>query len=127
VNAHVSPVSAQVDVRKRVVAWLRRLSDLGPLVMEGRDIGTAVFPGTPLKFYLDASLEERVRRRQAEEGAASAGNVGESISRRDRIDSSRSVAPLKAASDAVIVDSTAMSIPEVAETILRVVRERIAV
>ena len=123
VNRHVSPVAAQPEVRRRIVDWLRGMVELGPLVMEGRDIGTVVFPDTPYKFYLDASPEERARRRHAETaGGGTVDEVRTSISRRDNIDSSRAVAPLKIAGDATLVDSTSKGAGEVVEFILARVR-----
>ena len=117
INRGVSPVAATPAVRRQVVAWLRGLVEFGPLVMEGRDIGTAVFPDAPHKFYLDASAEERARRRHAEMDHGtekmSLSAVGSSLQRRDKIDSSRKMDPLRTAADAVIVDSTSMSIAEV--------------
>jgi cytidylate kinase len=126
VNRGVSEVSAVPAVRRRVVAWLREMRALGPLVMEGRDIGTAVFPDTPHKFYLDASPEERARRRHAEETgrgvAATLDGVHDSLKHRDRIDSSRKLDPLKVSADAVVIDSTGMSIDGVVDRIVRSVR-----
>ncbi len=122
INQHVSPVAANPHVRKQVVAWLRSMTEFGNLVMEGRDIGTAVFPDTPHKFYLDASPEERARRRHAEisddEKNSTVETIGKSLSRRDKIDSSRKTDPLKIASGANVVDSTKMSVDQVAEYIL---------
>ncbi len=125
VNDAVSPVAAIPAVRVQVVKWLQGMAALGTLVMEGRDIGTAVFPGTPHKFYLDASAEERTRRRHREMAASDAvdeDEVGESVSRRDRIDSSRKMAPLQVAPGAMRIDSTAMGIDEVVETIVAAVK-----
>jgi cytidylate kinase len=122
VDEAVSPVSTVPAARQRVVAWLRDMRRFGNLVMEGRDIGTAVFPEASHKFYLDASAEERARRRHAElekrgEGL-DVGQVGSSLRRRDRIDSTRSKDPLRVASDAVRVDTTNMTIEEVVSAIL---------
>jgi len=127
INAHVSPVAAQPVVREQVVAWLRELTRFGELVMEGRDIGTAVFPSARHKFYLDASPEERARRRHKEmadgrEGAGAVDDVGASLRRRDKIDSTRKKDPLRTAPDAVIIDSTDLTIDQVVARILEVVR-----
>jgi cytidylate kinase len=118
INQHVSPVAVVPEARAQVVAWLRGMTSLGDLVMEGRDIGTAVFPDATHKFYLDASPEERARRRHAEittdlEPTADVEAVGASLQRRDRIDSSRKTDPLKVAPGATVVDSTGMSIDQV--------------
>lgn len=122
INRNVSPVAAEATVRTHVTQWLRDMMALGELVMEGRDIGTVVFPDAPHKFYLDASPEERARRRHAEmeavEVGMSVGDVHASLSRRDEIDSRRMTAPLAVAEDAVVVDSTAMGIDDVVQFIV---------
>ncbi len=120
VNLGVSPVAANPVVREIVTAWLRGMRDLGNLVMEGRDIGSVVFPEAAFKFYLDASPEERARRRHAEtQEGLSVDAVGASLQRRDQIDSRRMTAPLTVAQDADIVDSTGMSIDDVVAAILK--------
>lgn len=121
-NHHVSPVAAVPEVRIQVTEWLRNMTEYGDLVMEGRDIGTAVFPDAEYKFYLDASPEERARRRHSEiedEGReSSVDRISESLKRRDRIDSTRSKDPLKVADDACVLDTTALSIEGVTSEIL---------
>jgi len=126
VNDAVSLIAAMAGVRKQVVGWLRAMRDRGPLVMEGRDIGTVVFPDTPYKFYLDASPEERARRRHAElqTDAADVQHVAASLQRRDGLDQARQTAPLKIAADAVRIDSTAVGIDEVVKKIVADVRAR---
>lgn len=123
VNENVSEVSAVPAVRKKIVGWLRSMGDLGNLVMEGRDIGTAVYPETKFKFYLDASPEERARRRHAELAANHAGmsvsDVQTSLKKRDAIDSGRKMDPLKIAPGAVVIDSTSMGIDDVVRAIVR--------
>ena len=123
INRNVSPVAADPTVRMHVTQWLHDMLSLGNLVMEGRDIGTAVFPTARFKFYLDASAEERARRRHAEIGSVEAetmsvGDVHESLSRRDTIDSRRMTAPLAVADDAVVVDSTQMDIDGVVQCVV---------
>jgi cytidylate kinase len=120
VNEHVSPVAAVPAVRRLVTQTLRDMARLGGLVMEGRDIGTAVFPDADFKFYLDASEAERARRRHAERQAAagSVEDVGASLLRRDRIDSTRRTAPLRAAADAVTLDTTCLSVDAVCREIV---------
>jgi CMP/dCMP kinase len=90
--------------------------------MEGRDIGTVVFPDTPFKYYLDADPEERARRRAAEikiqEGSDDVGAVLSSLRRRDQKDSSRATAPLQIALGAKIINSTGMTIEQVVDTIV---------
>lgn len=120
VNRNVSPVAATPEVRERVTGWLREMTQFGSLVMEGRDIGTAVFPDTPYKFYLDADPDVRAQRRHQEmaEAAISAAEVGESLKRRDTIDSGRKTAPLRVASDAAVIDSSRLGIDEVVDAIV---------
>lgn len=120
VNRNVSPVAATPEVRERVTGWLREMTQFGSLVMEGRDIGTAVFPDTPYKFYLDADPDVRAQRRHQEmaELAISAAEVGESLKRRDTIDSGRKTAPLRVAADAAVIDSSRLGIDEVVAAIV---------
>jgi cytidylate kinase len=118
---NVSQVSAYPGVRMAMVAQQRRLAARGRIVMVGRDIGTVVLPDAPLKIYLDASAEERARRRwqeeQARAGKRSYDEVLAEVRRRDEIDSTRQVAPLRPADDAVILDSTHMTIEQVVERV----------
>jgi CMP/dCMP kinase len=122
VTESVSLVAAIPEVRTRVNAWLREALRFGSLVIEGRDIGTAVFPTASFKFYLDATPEERARRRLAElsgpAGAATVGEVEQSLKRRDTIDSGRRTDPLRVAPDAVAIDSTRLSIDQVVRLIV---------
>jgi len=111
VNGAVSAVSALPEVRELILGHLRACADQDSIVMEGRDIGTVVFPEARYKFYLDASPQERERRRAAQGG-------GDSIEKRDRIDSTRKAAPLKPAPDAWVVDSTSLTLHGVVEEIL---------
>ncbi len=116
VNRHVSLVSAVPAVRALISSRLRALAQDCPLVMEGRDIGTAVFPETPYKFYLDASPEIRQQRREAEGGA-------DQIADRDKLDSSRKAAPLKIAPDARVVDTSHLTLDGVVDAILDLLRQ----
>jgi cytidylate kinase len=113
----VSDVAAIPAVRDFVTARLRETARLGPLVMEGRDIGTVVFPRAARKFYLDADAEERARRRWTDaagpEGGGDVSDVRAALSRRDAKDAGRAIAPLRAAPDACAIDSTRMSIEDV--------------
>jgi cytidylate kinase len=123
VNDNVSRVAAQPDVRERVTGWLREMAAYGDLVMEGRDIGTAVFPHARWKFYLDASPEERARRRLAESRErVDAEAISRSLHRRDAADSRRTAAPLRVADDAVVVDTTGKTIEQVVEQVLASIR-----
>ena len=117
VDRAVSPVSAYRGVRKALTAQQRRIGQRGCVVMVGRDIGTVVMPKAHLKIYLTASAEERARRRHWEQLArgqeSDYDEVLREVMRRDEIDSGRKTAPLKAAEDAIVVDSTSMSIRSV--------------
>lgn len=126
VNDNVSRVAALPPVRDWVVTQLRKMTSFGGLVMEGRDIGTVVFPGAQFKFYLDADPEERARRRHLERQNEQTGvdDVLRSIQKRDQIDSSRAMAPLKVANGALVIESTGMSADEVADLIVKHVRQK---
>lgn len=125
VTAAVSVVSAHPAVRGTLVerqrAWV---ADHGGGVVEGRDIGTVVFPGAALKVFLEASDEERARRRQRDEEtaarAAELADVRAALARRDTLDRGRVASPLRAAHDAVVIDTTGRSVEEVvAEVVSR--------
>lgn len=121
VDAHVSVISAYPRVRQALTVQQRRVSLRGEVVMVGRDIGTVVLPDADLKVYLDASAEERARRRYIElkqrGEPADFEDILNAIRRRDQIDSSREVAPLRPAEDAVIVDSDRLDAGQVLERI----------
>lgn len=125
VTALVSPVSAIPELRRIVVAaqrdWVRRHG--GSAVVEGRDIGTVVFPDAPVKVYLTADPEVRARRRLGDTEAADVDpqRVAELLRLRDRIDSTRADSPLRPAEDAVVVDTTDLAAEEVVDTVLRLV------
>ncbi len=123
VALNVSQVSAYPGVRAALVVQQRRLAARGRIVMVGRDIGTVVLPDAPLKVYLDATVEERARRRWLEEqargGSRSYAEVLAEVRRRDEIDSTRAVAPLRPAADAIIVDSTHMSVEQAVAYLLQ--------
>lgn len=123
VNAHASAVATVKAVRDSVTAILRSLPSFGDLVVEGRDITTAVFPDTPARFYLTASADVRASRRQKEEvekGIAmqTAEAVKESLLARDRIDSSRKYAPLRKADGAVEIDSSDLTLEQVVDSVI---------
>lgn len=121
VDANVSPVSAYAGVRAALTAQQRRIGAAGRVVMVGRDIGTVVMPDAELKVYLDASVEERARRRYREVvGRGEAADyqlVLQGLRQRDAIDSTRAAAPLRPAADAFVIDTTCMSIDEVVRAI----------
>jgi cytidylate kinase len=128
VDAAVSPVSAYAGVRREMVRQQRRVAEGGHIVMAGRDIGTVVLPGADVKIYLDASVEERARRRWLEERErgkdSDLGGVLASMRRRDEIDSNRDVSPLTVAEDAIVLDSTDLSIEAVMAEVERVIAAR---
>jgi cytidylate kinase len=117
VDANVSPVSAYPGVRQALTEQQRRIGRQGRIVMMGRDIGTVVLPDADLKIYLGATVEERARRRHREilerGEEANYGEILASMRRRDKIDSEREAAPLRPADDAIIIDTTELSIAEV--------------
>ncbi|HEX7281149.1 MAG TPA: (d)CMP kinase [Vicinamibacterales bacterium] len=116
-------------VRETLVREFRRLGSGGGVVMEGRDIGTVVFPDADLKFYIDASPEERARRRAADPahtgGQGSLELVQSDLAARDKSDSTRSVAPLAKANDAIMIDTTAMPIEAVVNRVMMLIAERL--
>lgn len=124
VTAAVSTVAAHPSVREALVArqreWIERR---GEGVVVGRDIGTVVFPNAALKVFLTASNEERARRRHRDEAAAerdrAVDDIESDMARRDALDSQRKASPLRAAADAVIVDTTARPVDEVVDDIVR--------
>ncbi len=118
VTRAVSTVAANPDVRSELVSRQRQwVKTRGGGVLEGRDIGTVVFPDAELKVYLTADPEERARRRAKEVTDLDYDTVAADIARRDTIDSTRATAPLAEAVDAVVVDTTGLSIEEVVEQI----------
>lgn len=128
VDANVSYVAAHPRVRLALTAQQRRIGQRGRVVMVGRDIGTVVMPDADVKFYLDASPEERARRRYTELVArgqsADYDAILADLRERDRLDSTRAVAPLRRASDAIYVDTTGLSRDEVVEHLLDLLQAR---
>ena len=126
VTEAASRVAVMPGVRRILVErqrdWVRDRG--GSAVVEGRDIGSVVFPEAPLKIFLTATSRERTRRRVAEMTAAAAGEVGESLARRDQQDSTRSVSPLRRTPDAVEIDTTSLSLEEVTGEVLRMLSAR---
>ena len=121
-----SKVSTRPVVRERLVALQRRLGDGGRVVMEGRDIGTVVFPDAAVKVFLVAAPSERARRRGAElrqrGEAVDEAALAAAIAQRDERDSSRAEAPLRPADDAVVVDTTALGLDEVVDRLSALVQ-----
>jgi cytidylate kinase len=129
VSSGASRVAVIPGVRRAMVAKQRAIGERSSVVMEGRDIGTVVFPDADVKIFLDAKPRERVRRR-LEEVRAKGEEVAEDalaaeIKERDQRDSTRADAPLAQAPDAVYLDSTSLAVEEVEEAILKIVRSRV--
>lgn len=122
----VSDVAKIAEVRKVMVELQRRLGSQGNAVLDGRDIGTVVFPDAEKKFYVDADFKERVNRRFKESlglgQEVSFDDVSGDLANRDNIDSNRKVAPLKKADDAIYVDTTRLSIEEVVDRLLKEIK-----
>lgn len=118
-NDNVSTIAAIPEVRALLVEKQREYNATEPVVMEGRDIGTVVFPNTPYKYFVTASEEVRAARRAAQ-------GLTDSIAERDRKDSARACAPLTKADDAQLVDTSEMSISEVVAAIAADIRKRMA-
>ena len=125
IDRAAAAVARLPEVRKILVARQRALGLDGGIVMEGRDIGTVVFPDADVKIYMDASAEERARRRAHDPahsgGPTAVAEVASLLTERDRSDQTRAVSPLYAAEDAVVIDTTGKGIPEVVKEVLRVV------
>ena len=117
VNQRVSRIASVPEVRALLVKKQREYLALGSLVMEGRDIGSVVFPDTPFKIYIDASEEVRLARRSAE-------GLDDAVAKRDAEDSKRKISPLKVANGAVVIDSSNMGIEEVVNTALKILKEK---
>lgn len=128
VNNLVSPVSTLQIVRNKLLEIQRNIAKGKNVIMEGRDIGTVVFPNANVKIYLDATAEERARRRllqNKEKGIESSyEEVLNGIKERDERDSTRKIAPLKKAEDAIYVDSTNLNIEQVVEKIIEIINDK---
>jgi cytidylate kinase len=132
VTRAVSAVSAVLGVRSRLVQLQRELAaGQDSVVVEGRDIGTVVLPGADVKIFLTASAEERARRRNDQNIASGLGDDYEAVladvKRRDHLDSTRKVSPLRAADDALVVDTSDMSEPQVVAHLLELVKQHAGV
>jgi cytidylate kinase len=126
VSAHVSPVSAIREVREAMVLIQRKLGEKGGIVMDGRDIGTVVFPNADLKIFMTADPEIRAHRRYLELSGKGVGvsmeEVRENIALRDHLDQNREISPLKKASDAIILDNSTLNEQEQLEWVLNKVK-----
>ena len=128
VNNFVSPVSTIQIVRNKLLEIQRKIAEGKDVIIEGRDIGTTVFPNADVKIYLDATPEERAKRRMLqnkEKGIeTSYEEVLENIKDRDKRDSTRKVSPLKKAEDAIYIDSSDMTIDEVVNKVITLIKEK---
>ncbi len=128
IDRNITPVATHPGVRRIMVEQQRQLAQNGGVVMDGRDIGTVVLPGAELKIFMEASIEARARRRLKEQTNGDSSLTLESIkadlARRDHADSTRADGPLKKAQDAIVIDTSHMSIEEQVEKIVQLARER---
>lgn len=130
IDAAAAAVARQPKVREILIAQQREMGAGGGVVMEGRDIGTVVFPGAEVKIYLDASPEERARRRAhdpahaAGKGGAAVQEVASALAARDRSDTTRAASPLALAPDAELIDTTGVPIDEVVDRVLALVEQK---
>lgn len=131
IDAAATAVARHPSVRRMLVARQRAYGADGGIVMEGRDIGTVVFPDADVKIYLDASPEERARRRAADPAHATGttgrqlSEVATALAERDRNDSTRATSPLMIADDAVVIDTTGVPVERVIDRVLELVEKRI--
>ncbi len=129
VNEFVSPVSTLKIVRENLLYLQRKMAEGKNVIVEGRDIGTTVFPNADVKIYLDATPEERANRRvrqNLEKGIeCSYEEVLESVKNRDKIDSSRETAPLRRAEDAIYIDCTELSLEQLSNKVFEIIEEKI--
>ncbi len=125
IDRAVTSVARMPSVRELFVVRQRALGRDGGIVMEGRDIGTVVFPDADVKIYLDASPEERARRRAADPAHGGRGEalatVASAMADRDRIDSTRAASPLMIAPDAVVVDTSGLAVPDVVAKVMAII------
>ena len=128
VNKMVSKVSAIKEIRMKMVDLQRKMAETQDVIMEGRDITTVVFPNADVKIYLDASIEERAKRRYKENQEKGIDmtyeEVYESIKTRDENDKSKEIGALKMAEDSIVVDTTNLSIDEVVEKIIQIIKSK---
>jgi cytidylate kinase len=129
IDAGAAAVARQPRVREVLIAQQREMGRGGGVVMEGRDIGTVVFPEAEVKVYLDAAPDERARRRSQDPAhalgrGAALGDVATALQARDHSDRTRAASPLTRADDAVAIDTTGLSIEDVIERVLKLVEER---
>lgn len=129
IDKAVTRVARLSAVRARLVARQRAMADAGGVIMEGRDIGTVVFPDADLKIYLDASPEERARRRASDPAHTAAqtqalADISQDMQRRDTSDRTRAASPLAVPEDAVVIDTTAIPADAVVARVLEIIRAK---
>ena len=128
VDACVAKFAALACVRNKVTPLQRKMGEMQDIIMEGRDIGTTVFPNADVKIYLDASVEERANRRykqDLEKGMkVTYEEILESIKKRHKLETEREISPLVQAEDAIYIDSSNMMIEEVVDKVIKIVKER---
>lgn len=130
IDSAAAAVARQPRVRQVLIAEQREMGAGGGVVMEGRDIGTAVFPNAQVKIYLDASPEERARRRAHDpahasgRGGVAVQDVASALAARDRSDTTRATSPLALAADAIRIDTTGLSVEDVVDRVMALVHER---
>ena len=126
----MSPIATVSEVRKKLVEQQQKMGDVGGVVMDGRDIGTVVFPEAELKIFMTASAEVRAQRRYEEllgrGEAVTYEEVLENVTERDEIDSNRKDSPLKIAKGAIVMDNSEMNLEDQFHTILQLAKDRIA-
>ena len=123
VNKAVTPVSKMKAVRKLLVGIQRKIVDDNNVVVEGRDIGTEVFPNADLKYYMDADISIRARRRGLEDNKENLEEVERDLKRRDYHDSTREESPLKKADDAYLLDTSSLTIDEQVDIVISEIRK----
>lgn len=130
VSAAASKVSAYPGVRALLLDLQRELGNAGGVVLEGRDVGTVVFPHAEVKFYLTASIQERAQRRAEELRAkgekVEIAEVEKQVAQRDYQDSTRAIAPLKQAADAILIDTTGMTIESVLDRLELIIKQNVS-
>lgn len=129
IDRAATAVARLPEVRKVLVDRQRQLDESGSIVMEGRDIGTVVFPGADVKIYLDAAPEERARRRANDPahsgGPVAVAEVATALTARDEVDRTRAASPLYAAPDAIVIDTTGKPVDQVVKDVLAVVESKL--
>ena len=129
IATHVSDIASVPEIRRFVNRYMRGLVKTGLFIADGRDLGTAVFPNAELKFYMDASVDERARRRYKElaekDSTITLEEVKENLTNRDHQDSNRSADPLEMAEDAILIDTTGKTFEEQTSEIIEIIHNRI--